>query len=63
MLGVVECVRGGLVDRHGHRLGGRVGAVTGVDGEGFGFHADDPLGWGKVRSIGNRLKRVNGSTQ
>ena len=38
VLGVVEGERGGLVNRHGHRLGGRVGAVTGVDGQGFQFH-------------------------
>src|SRR5690606_4442860 len=39
MLGVVEGVGGGLVDRHSHGLGGRVRAVAGVDSEGFGFHA------------------------
>ena len=35
MLGAVERVRGGLVDRHGHRMRGGLGRVTGVHGLGF----------------------------
>ncbi len=38
VLGVIEGVGGGLVDRHRHRPGGRVRAVASVDGEGFPFH-------------------------
>ncbi|MNJ72898.1 hypothetical protein D3C77_696170 [compost metagenome] len=38
MLGIVEGVGRGLVDRYGDRLGGRVRAVTGVDGQRFQFH-------------------------
>ncbi len=38
VLGVVERVRSGLVDRHGHGLGGGLGAVAAVDGDGFEFH-------------------------
>ena len=49
VLGVVEGERGGLVNRHGHRLGGRVGAVTGVDGQGFQFHAEFLKGGGESR--------------
>ena len=44
VLGVVEGKGAGLVDRHGHRLGGRVGAVAGVDGQGFQFHAGRSFG-------------------
>ena len=39
VLRVVEGVGSGLVDRHGHRLGGRVRAVAGVDGKRFELHA------------------------
>ena len=35
VLGVVEDVGGGLVDRHGARAGGRVGRLAGVQGEGL----------------------------
>jgi hypothetical protein len=42
VLGVVERVRGGLVDRHGHGLGGRVGRVAGVDDEGLELHGGHP---------------------
>ncbi|MNS80873.1 hypothetical protein D3C72_1145700 [compost metagenome] len=35
VLGVIECVGHGLVDRHRHRAGGRVGAVAAVHGQGF----------------------------
>ena len=42
VLGVVEGEGAGLVDRHRHRLGGRVGAIAGVDGQGFQFHARVP---------------------
>src|ERR1700733_1272241 len=34
MLGVVKCVRGGLVDRHGARMGGRIRIVAGMQGTG-----------------------------
>ena len=36
--GVVEGVRGGLVNRHRRRFGGGVGCVACVQGEGFGLH-------------------------
>ena len=35
VLGAVERVSGGLVDRHRHRVGGRLGPVTGVHGLGL----------------------------
>jgi hypothetical protein len=35
VIGVLELVRGRLVDRHGDRAGGRIGAPSGVQGEGF----------------------------
>jgi len=35
VLGVIEGIRHGLVDRHRHRAGGRVGTVTAVHGQGF----------------------------
>ena len=38
VLRVVEGVGRRLVDRHRDRLGGRVGAVAGMDGEGLGAH-------------------------
>ena len=38
VLGVVERVGGGLVDRHRHRLGGGVGRIAGVHDEGFELH-------------------------
>ena len=41
VLGAVEGVGNGLVDRHRDRLGGRIGLVAGVDGEGFEFHRGD----------------------
>ncbi len=37
MLGAVEGVGHGLVDRHRDRARGRIGRITGVNGEGFGF--------------------------
>ena len=40
MLGAVEGVGGGLVDRHGDRFGRGFRAVASVDGEGFEFHPD-----------------------
>ncbi|MNZ66269.1 hypothetical protein D3C78_844880 [compost metagenome] len=59
VLGVVERVGGGLVDRHGHRPGGRIGAVAGVDGEGFQFHATLlRMGW-QAGSMGMRRYPVN----
>jgi hypothetical protein len=42
VLGAVEGIGGRLVDRYGDRLGRRFGAVAGVDGEGFEFHAGSP---------------------
>ena len=38
MLGAVELKGRGLVDRHGDRAGGRVGAVAGVEHNGFRIH-------------------------
>ena len=38
VLGAVEGVGGGLVDRHGHRLGRRVGVESAVDCDGFPLH-------------------------
>ena len=38
VLGAVKRVGHRLVDGHGHGLGGRVGAVAGVDGQGFDAH-------------------------
>jgi hypothetical protein len=38
VLGAVEGVGRGLVDRHGHGLGDRIRGVAGVDGERFEFH-------------------------
>ena len=35
VFGAVELIGGGLVDRHGDRAGGRVGAVAGMQGDGF----------------------------
>ncbi|MCY1425350.1 hypothetical protein D9M71_411370 [compost metagenome] len=42
VLGVVEGEGGGLVDRYGHRLGGRVGAEARMDGKRFQLHAIVP---------------------
>ena len=42
VLGVVEGVRGRLVNRYGDGLGGCFRAVAGVQGEGFEFHAESP---------------------
>ncbi|MNS81596.1 hypothetical protein D3C72_1153100 [compost metagenome] len=39
VLGVVEGVAGGLIDRHRDRLGRRVGRIAGVDGERVELHA------------------------
>jgi hypothetical protein len=38
VLGVVELVRHGLVDRDRYRLGGGIGRVSGVDGDRLVFH-------------------------
>ncbi len=38
VLGVIERVRGGLVDRYRHGPGGRVRAIACMNGEGFQFH-------------------------
>ncbi len=38
VLGVVKGVRGGLIDRHGHRVGVRVWGIAGVNGERFKLH-------------------------
>jgi hypothetical protein len=38
VLGVVEGVGCGLVDRHRDGLGGRVGTVAAMHGDGFDFH-------------------------
>src|SRR5208283_4885415 len=37
VLGAVELVRGGLIDRHGDRAGRRVGPPTRVEDESFGL--------------------------
>lgn len=46
MLGTVEGIGHGLVDGHGGRLGGGVGRVAGVDGQGFDAHGRLPSGDG-----------------
>ena len=38
VLGAVEDVGGGAVDRHGAGVGGGVGRVAAVEAEGFEFH-------------------------
>ena len=38
MLGTVESVGCGLVDRYGHRFRGGIGLIAGVNGERFEFH-------------------------
>ena len=42
VLGVVESVRGGVVDRHRNCLGGRIGGISGVNSHRFNFHHFSP---------------------
>ena len=42
VLRIVESVRRGLVDRHGHRLGGGFRFVAAVHGQGFHLHVVSP---------------------
>ena len=42
MIGAVEFIGDGLVDRHGHRMRGGVGLVAAMDGKGFVAHDGSP---------------------
>ena len=54
MLGAVELVGGGLVDRHRNGMGGAVAAPAGVQGEGFGVFAGVMMGRSSVQ-VGRAL--------
>jgi hypothetical protein len=55
VLRAVEGIGGRLVDRYGDCLGRRFGAVAGVDGEGFEFHAESPWKVGALPEEGRIL--------